>query len=62
MRVLLTLSVIAGLLAPMQSASAAGCGVAPKPPAVPVGCQAMQPTCVCDLQGNCHWEFLCVRQ
>jgi hypothetical protein len=55
-------SVVAGLLAPVQTALAAGCGVAPKPPASPLGCRAMQPTCVCDGRGNCHWEFICVRE
>jgi hypothetical protein len=62
MRSLLIISAIALLLEPMQSAMAAGCGVAPLPPKLPVGCRGMQPTCVCDAAGNCHWEFLCVRE
>jgi hypothetical protein len=50
------------LLAPMSIALAAGCGVAPKPPAAPLGCKSMLPTCVCDMKGDCHWEFICARQ
>jgi hypothetical protein len=62
MRTLLILSAIALLLAPMQTAMAAGCGAAPPAPKLPVGCRGMVPTCVCDAQGNCHWEFLCTRE
>jgi hypothetical protein len=62
MRVLLIVSVLAGLFAPMGTALAAGYGVAPAAPTAPLGCRAMAPTCVCDAKGNCHWEFICVRQ
>jgi hypothetical protein len=62
MRALLILAAFAWLLAPMQSASAAGCGLAPPAPKLPIGCRAMVPTCICDTQGNCHWEFLCTRE
>jgi hypothetical protein len=62
MRTFFLMSVLAGLFAPIQTASAAGCGVAPKPPAAPLGCKSMLPTCVCDVKGDCHWEFICARQ
>jgi hypothetical protein len=62
MRVLLIMSVMAGLFASMQTALSAGCGVAPAAPTAPLGCRAMEPTCVCDVKGNCHWEFICVRE
>jgi hypothetical protein len=60
---LVALLVSAGLLISAEQAVAAGgCGVAPTPPAAPLGCGAMQPTCVCDAQGHCHWEYICLRQ
>jgi hypothetical protein len=62
MRRLLIISVLTWLLAPTGVVLAAGCGVAPKPPTAPLGCKAMLPTCVCDVKGDCHWEFICARQ
>jgi hypothetical protein len=62
MRVLLIVSFFVGLLAPVQNALAAGCGVAPVQPPAPLGCKSMLPTCVCDVKGDCHWEFICARQ
>ena len=62
MRRLLIASFVIGLLTPAGAAFAAGCGVAPAQPKAPAGCRAMEPTCVCDAKGNCHWEFICVRQ
>lgn len=35
------------------------CGLAPLPPLPPLGCDSMQPVCVCDNQGNCFWQFIC---
>jgi hypothetical protein len=32
------------------------CGI---PPIPPIGCTAQDAVCVCDAQGNCHWEFHC---
>jgi hypothetical protein len=50
------------IFTPASSAFAAGCGIEPAQPTAPAGCRAMEPTCVCDAKGNCHWEFICVRQ
>ena len=63
MRIFIALSVLVALLSFTESASAQfGCGIPPIPPIPQIGCSAMQPTCVCDAQGQCHWEFVCIRQ
>jgi hypothetical protein len=62
MRILIIISLIAWSLAVPESAFAASCGVAPVQPTAPAGCRTMEPTCVCDVKGNCHWEFICLRQ
>lgn len=37
------------------------CGVVPITPVPPVGCTRLEPVCVCDAQGRCFWQFMCVR-
>lgn len=50
------------LLALSPSAAAAGnCGIVPIKPIPPVGCRDLSPVCVCDAQGNCAWQWQCVR-
>lgn len=61
MRYFLVFSVLLAGLAPSGPAAAQmGCGIAPIPPIPQIGCRAMQPRCVCDANGSCHWEFVCV--
>lgn len=61
-RALFALSLLAWSMMAAPAALAAGCPAAPPAPKLPVGCRGMDPTCICDVQGNCHWEFLCVRE
>ena len=40
---------------------AVGCGIQPIKPIPPIGCKDVTPQCVCDQNGNCHWEWVCVK-
>lgn len=61
MRILTFGAICLAILAPAGPAlSWDTCGIAPIPPIPPIGCRAMEPQCVCDGDGNCHWEFICV--
>jgi hypothetical protein len=41
---------------------AAGCGILPIKPIVPLGCKDLSPQCVCDSTGNnCQWEWVGVK-
>jgi len=35
-------------------------GLPPLAPLPPIGCDDMQTVCVCNEDGDCHWEFQCV--
>ena len=62
MKCMMSLVAIACLwLTPIEPAAANGCGLPPLPPLPQLGCRAMNPVCICDMRGNCHWEFECVR-
>jgi len=40
---------------------AAGCGLTPLKPLVPLGCRDLVARCVCDKDGqNCAWTWVCV--
>lgn len=36
------------------------CGIPPIPPIPSIGCSSMRPVCICDQEGNCEWQFMCV--
>jgi hypothetical protein len=39
---------------------AAGCGIKPVKPIVPIGCKDLVAQCRCDARGNnCAWEWVC---
>ena len=59
MKIIVVAAVVASC---MVTAAAFGqsiqCGLKPL---APLGCKSENAHCVCDAQGNCHWEFDCSR-
>lgn len=37
------------------------CGLPPLPPLPSIGCDHMEPVCICDRDGECKWMFECVK-
>jgi hypothetical protein len=37
------------------------CGLVPLKPLVPLGCKDLVPVCVCDKNGNCSYQWQCVK-
>ncbi len=37
-----------------------GCGIVPIKPIPPIGCTDLIPECLCDNQGQCIWNWVCV--
>jgi hypothetical protein len=46
--------------APPVPADSVGCGIKPIKPIPPVGCKDLKGQCVCDQNGHCWWEWVCV--
>ena len=42
-------------------ASAAGCGIRPIKPIPPIGRKDLYAECRCNRDGDCYWEWVCVR-
>lgn len=55
---LLTLAMLLWLT---PHAGAAGCGLKPLKPLVPLGCRDLVAQCVCGADGKCEWQWVCVK-
>ena len=61
-RLFLIIVVLAVCLIPVTvfNARAYSCEIQPIKPIQPIGCKDLIPMCVCDKNGNCYWQWICV--
>ena len=56
-KLMIVLAIVSGVtFASPVYAQSLQCGLKPLPP---VGCKSENARCICDPEGNCHWEFDC---